>query len=134
MDGEGLKLSCPNKCLAIMCIWCFCLMEPVKWSIVASVGETRGKCWGVTGANARLPSVQRRPLIKVALLRIEGIALSSALSRAYSARVQVVEEGGGYRANGDRSGSFPRILWRERAGRFLEYWSPERKRGTSTLL
>ena len=109
-------------------------MEPVKWSIVASVGETRGKCWGVTGANARLPSVQRRPLIKVALLRIEGIALSSALSRAYSARVQVVEEGGGYRANGDRSGSFPRILWRERAGRFLEYWSPERKRGTSTLL
>ena len=39
MDGEGLKLSCPNKCVAIMCICCSCLMAPVKCSIVASVGR-----------------------------------------------------------------------------------------------
>ena len=72
MDGEGLKLSCPNKCLAIMCIWCFCLIA-VKCSIVPSVGrETRGKCWGVTGACARLPSVRRRPLIKVPPLPDRG--------------------------------------------------------------
>ena len=83
-DEGGLELSCPNTSLAIMCIWCFCLMA-AKCSIVPSVaGETLGKCLGVTGACARFPCVPRRPLIKVPPPAIAGSRESSTIVRTIS--------------------------------------------------